>query len=55
MYVSGESRIGKGDLITPADRMHLGSLTKAITATLIGALVEKRRMTLETTIGQAFP
>ncbi len=55
VYVSGERRIGKGDLITPADRMHLGSLTKAITATLIGALVEKQLMTLETTIGQTFP
>jgi CubicO group peptidase (beta-lactamase class C family) len=55
IYVSGERRIGKGDLITPADRMHLGSLTKAITATLIGALAEKQRMTLETTIGQTFP
>jgi D-alanyl-D-alanine carboxypeptidase len=55
VYVSGERRIGKGDPITPADRMHLGSLTKAITATLIGALVEKQAMTFETTIGQAFP
>lgn len=55
VYVSGERRIGKGDPITPADRMHLGSLTKAITATLIGALVEKQKMTFETTIGQAFP
>jgi CubicO group peptidase (beta-lactamase class C family) len=55
VYVSGERRMGKGDLITPADRMHLGSLTKAITATLIGALAEKRLMTLETTIGQTFP
>ena len=35
--------------------MHLGSLTKAITATVIGALAERQRMTLETTIGQAFP
>ena len=34
VYVSGERRIGKGDLITPSDRMHLGSLTKAITATV---------------------
>jgi Beta-lactamase len=50
--VSGERRIGQGDPITPADRMHLGSLTKAITATLIGALAEKQLMTLETTIGQ---
>ena len=55
VYVSGERRIGKGDPITPADRMHLGSLTKAITATVIGALAEQRRMTVETTIGQAFP
>jgi CubicO group peptidase (beta-lactamase class C family) len=35
--------------------MHLGSLTKAITATLIGALTEKGRMTPETTLEQAFP
>jgi CubicO group peptidase (beta-lactamase class C family) len=55
VYVSGERRIGKGDLITSADRMHLGSLTKAITATLIGALVEKQVMTFDTTIGQTFP
>ena len=55
VYVSGERRIGKGDLITPADRMHLGSLTKAITATVIGALAEQHRMTPETTIGQVFP
>ena len=55
VYVSGERRIGKGDPITPADRMHLGSLTKAVTATLIGVLAEQRRMTLETTIAQVFP
>lgn len=55
VYVSGERRIGKGDPITPADRMHLGSLTKAITATVIGALAEQHRMTPETTIGQTFP
>lgn len=55
VYVSGERRIGKGDPITPTDRMHLGSLTKAITATVIGALAERERMTLDTTIGQAFP
>ena len=55
VYVGGERRIGKGDPITAADRMHLGSLTKAITATVIGALAEQGRMTLDTTIGQAFP
>jgi len=55
VYVSGERRIGRGDAITTADRMHLGSLTKAITATVIGVLAERGRMTPETTIGQAFP
>lgn len=55
VYVSGERRIGKGDPITPADRMHLGSLTKAITATVIGALTEQHRMTPDTTIGETFP
>ena len=53
--MSGERRIGKGDPIAPSDRMHLGSLSKAITATLIGALSEQGRMTLETTVGQVFP
>jgi D-alanyl-D-alanine carboxypeptidase len=55
VYVSGERRIGKGDRITPEDRMHLGSLTKAITATAIGALAERHRMSPETTIGEVFP
>lgn len=55
VYVSGERRIGKGDPIKTADRMHIGSLTKSITATLIAALAEKGRMTFETTIGQTFP
>lgn len=55
VYVSGERWIGKGDPMTTADRMHLGSVTKSITATLIGALAEKGVMTLDTTIGQAFP
>jgi CubicO group peptidase (beta-lactamase class C family) len=55
IYVSGERRIGKGDLIAPADRMHIGSLTKSITATLVGALAEKGLVTLDTTVGQVFP
>jgi CubicO group peptidase (beta-lactamase class C family) len=55
VFVSGERRIGKGDPMTTADRMHIGSVTKSITATLIGALAEKGLMTLATTIGQAFP
>ena len=53
--MSAANAAGKGDLIAPADRMHLGSLTKAITATLIGALAEKQVMTFDTAIGQTFP
>src|SRR3989304_5498762 len=55
VFVSGERRIGKGDPITPADRMHLGSNTKATTATVIGALVEQGRMTFDATIGEILP
>jgi CubicO group peptidase (beta-lactamase class C family) len=55
VLVSGERRLGRGDSITPQDRMHYGSLTKAITGTVVGALVEQGRMTLETTIGESFP
>jgi CubicO group peptidase (beta-lactamase class C family) len=55
VHVDGERRAGKGDPITSSDRMRLGSLTKGITATMIGALVERQRMTFEATIGQTFP
>jgi CubicO group peptidase (beta-lactamase class C family) len=55
VHVDGERRAGKGDPIAAADHMRLGSLTKGITATMIGALVEQKRMTMETTIGQTFP
>jgi CubicO group peptidase (beta-lactamase class C family) len=55
VYVSGERRVGRGELLGPTDLMHLGSLTKAITATVAGALTERRRLTLDTTIGEVFP
>jgi CubicO group peptidase (beta-lactamase class C family) len=55
VFVSGERRLGKGDPITPQDRMHYGSLTKAVTGTVVGALIDQGRMTLETTIGESFP
>lgn len=55
VYVTGERRIGRGDPLATTDLMHVGSLTKAITATVAGALTERRRMTLDTTIGEVFP
>jgi CubicO group peptidase (beta-lactamase class C family) len=55
IYVSGVRRWGGDDLIQTTDRMHLGSNGKAITGTLIGALVEQKRMTFETTVSEVFP
>jgi CubicO group peptidase (beta-lactamase class C family) len=55
IIVTGVRKAGTADSIQPTDRMHLGSNGKAITATMIGALVEQRRMTFETTLAEAFP
>jgi CubicO group peptidase (beta-lactamase class C family) len=37
------------------DRFHIGSLTKAMTATMIARLVERGELTWETSVGDAFP
>src|SRR5215218_2624367 len=55
IIVTGVRKFGTNDSIQPTDRMHLGSNGKAITATMIGALVEQRRMTFETTLAEALP
>jgi CubicO group peptidase (beta-lactamase class C family) len=55
IIVTGVRRVGTTDSIQVTDRMHLGSNGKAITATMIGALVEQRRLTFETTLAEAFP
>jgi CubicO group peptidase (beta-lactamase class C family) len=41
--------------VTAADRWHLGSLTKAMTATLAAVLVERGVVSWGTTVGDAFP
>lgn len=41
--------------VTLEDQWHLGSCTKAMTATLAGILVEQGRITWDATIAQAFP
>lgn len=43
------------DPVTVDDLWHIGSCTKAITATLIAALIEKEILAWETTIGESFP
>jgi len=50
----GERKIGSGVSIEPADRWHLGSITKSITATMIARLIESGRMTWSDTVGESF-
>ncbi len=46
---------GREEPVRLDDRFHLGSCTKAMTATLAGILVERGRIAWETTIGERFP
>ncbi len=52
---TGKRRLGGRSDITISDPWHLGSCTKAMTATLIGRLVDKRKLKWETTLEEAFP
>lgn len=51
----GVRKAGTEVAVTDDDLWHLGSDTKAMTAALIGALVEKGRLRWETTVGEIFP
>ena len=51
MAAIGMRAVGSGDQVTTEDRWHLGSLTKAMTATLAGILVERGVVVWSTTIG----
>ena len=50
--VTGVRKIGTTVAATPADLWHLGSDTKAMTAVVIGSLVEQHKLTWETTIDE---
>lgn len=45
---------GQPAALTTADRMHLGSCTKSMTATLCARLVEREKLAWTTTIGERF-
>jgi CubicO group peptidase (beta-lactamase class C family) len=45
--------LGRSDPVTISDRFHLGSDTKAMTATLAGMMVEAQKLAWTTTIGEA--
>jgi len=51
----GVRKAGEAIAVTIDDEWHLGSDTKAITATLIGALVERGKLKWDTMIEEVFP
>jgi len=52
--VVGVRRSGTAVPVTAEDRWHLGSDTKAMTATMLGTLVEERKLRWNTTVGEVF-
>ena len=53
--VAGVRTRGKSDKIATADRFHIGSDTKAMTAMLCGILVDERKLKWDLTLGETFP
>jgi CubicO group peptidase (beta-lactamase class C family) len=51
----GIRKIGATQPITVDDHVHIGSCTKAMTATLIGRLIDEGKLTWQTTLGELFP
>jgi CubicO group peptidase (beta-lactamase class C family) len=51
----GYRKYGSDVRVTADDRFHIGSCTKALTAVLIGMLVEEGRLSWNTTLKKAFP
>jgi CubicO group peptidase (beta-lactamase class C family) len=52
---AGVRRRGSEAQLTTADRFHLGSCTKSMTATMIATLVEEKKLGWSTTVGDVFP
>ena len=55
LAVTGLRRQGKPETVEPGDRFHLGSMGKAITATVIARLVEEGRLSWTTRPVDVFP
>lgn len=51
---AGVRERGHAQAITVFDRMHLGSCTKSMTATMIATLVQEGKLSYDTTIGEVF-
>jgi CubicO group peptidase (beta-lactamase class C family) len=52
VWVDGERALGSGQAATPADRWHIGSITKSFTATLTARLVEAGSIGWDDTVGE---
>jgi len=52
---AGVRKAGSAAAMTPNDLIHLGSDTKAMTAVLIGQLIEKGQLAFGSTMAQVFP
>lgn len=53
--VVGVRKLGSPALFRVSDQVHIGSDTKAMTATMIGSLVDEGKLGWSTTIAEAFP
>src|SRR5215470_15665287 len=52
--VAGVRRRGTAERVTLDDRFHLGSCTKAMTATLVAMFVEEGKLNWTSTVGEVF-
>lgn len=53
--VAGKRARGRPEEIQIGDRFHIGSITKAMTATLCAILVQEQKLRWTTTVSEAFP
>ena len=52
---AGVRKLESPEPITVDDKLHLGSCTKAMTATVLARLVERKQLAWESTLAQVFP
>jgi CubicO group peptidase (beta-lactamase class C family) len=55
LSATGVRSQGQPEPVAPTDLWHVGSCTKSMTATLVGVLVEERKISWETTVHDALP
>ncbi|MGI8905894.1 MAG: serine hydrolase domain-containing protein [Candidatus Sumerlaeaceae bacterium] len=53
--VVGVRKLDSPEIATISDKFHLGSCTKAMTATLLGTLIDEGKLRWDSTLGDVFP